>query len=94
MNTQTQDSFYDPLLEDLIPGYIEIQRKNLIALSKAVPARDFATVREIAHRIRGSAGCYGFKAYGESAAALEIAAKELRATHCHHLLDLMRKEFP
>jgi HPt (histidine-containing phosphotransfer) domain-containing protein len=94
MNTQPQENFYDPLLADLIPGYIDTQRKNLTILSRALLAQDFTTISEIAHRIRGSAGCYGFKAYGETAAALEVAAKKLRSSDCQHLFELMRKEFP
>jgi HPt (histidine-containing phosphotransfer) domain-containing protein len=67
---------------------------NLMTLSKALPTKDFAVISEIAHRIRGSAGCYGFKAYGELAAALESAAKIHRLADCQRLFDLMRKEFP
>lgn len=94
MNTQSQENFYDPILADLIPGYIDTQRRNLMTLSKALGAMDFATIGEVVHRIRGSAGCYGFRSYGELAAALEIAAKKIRIDECQDLFGLMRKEFP
>ena len=89
-----ENRFYDPILADLVPAYIDTQRKNISQLADALHTEDFDCVRDIAHRIKGSAACYGFKPYGDLAARLEEVSKERQMSECRRLFALMREEFP
>lgn len=87
------NTFYDPIMADLIPGYVESQKTTLESLREAISARNFVEVGEIGHRIKGSAACYGFQTYGALAIEIEGAAKLEKYAECVRILDLMHKEF-
>ena len=87
------NTFYDPIMADLIPGYVKSQKKTLASLAEAVRARNFVLVGEIGHRIKGSAACYGFTNYGDLAIEIEGVAKLEKYGECARILDLMHKEF-
>ncbi|MEO5668787.1 MAG: Hpt domain-containing protein [Bdellovibrionota bacterium] len=87
-------NFYDPILADLIPTYIAIQKQTIAQLTEALIGSDFQTIQDLAHRIKGSAACYGFKPYGDLAARLEEVSKQKEIQTCRDIFALMRKEFP
>ncbi len=92
MAAQERNDLFDPILADLIPGYIESQKRNLEALSSALELADFKKVTEISHKIKGSAACYGFKSYGALAVDLEESSKLHEAKKCRDVLSLMQVE--
>jgi signal transduction histidine kinase/DNA-binding NarL/FixJ family response regulator len=61
-------------LEDLIPGYLDNRRRDVDALLLFLEQGDFAGIRDLAHKIKGSGGGYGFDGITEIGGALEQAA--------------------
>jgi HPt (histidine-containing phosphotransfer) domain-containing protein len=66
----------DPDLQEIVPGYIEKRKNEIIILNNALLAMDFATLQTMGHKIKGSGGGYGFTQLGSYGAELEKAAKE------------------
>lgn len=64
----------DPDLEDIVPGFLENRRHDVIALQAAIHSDDFKTIRILGHRMKGDGGGYGFEAISTIGAALEQAA--------------------
>ena len=60
--------------QEIVPGYLEHRRKDILDLKSAVEKKDQAVVLVIGHKMRGSAGGYGFDALGKIGADLEDAA--------------------
>ncbi len=64
----------DPDLADIVPGFLENRRKDIVVMQTAIPCGDFETVRMLGHRLKGDGGGYGFDAISEIGAAIEHAA--------------------
>jgi HPt (histidine-containing phosphotransfer) domain-containing protein len=65
----------DADLIDLVPGYIENRRKDVLAILDALGRGDMECVWIIGHSMKGSGGGYGFHTVSELGAALEEAAR-------------------
>ena len=65
----------DPMLESLVPRFLENRRRDLIALKGAAGDEDFTTVGSIGHAIKGTAGGYGFHALSALGKEIEDAAR-------------------
>lgn len=66
----------DADLIDLVPGYVENRRKDVLAILDALGRGDMECVWIIGHSMKGSGGGYGFPTVSEVGAALEQAAKD------------------
>ena len=64
----------DPDLEDIVPGFLENRRKDIVSIQTAIPHGDFETIRMLGHRLKGDGGGYGFDAISEIGTAIEHAA--------------------
>lgn len=51
----------DKDLEDLIPDYLKNRSLEVLKLKEALHANDLKLIQEIGHKLRGSAGSYGFE---------------------------------
>ena len=73
----------DPAYDRLVEQYVESLPTKLAALEQAMTsgragdAAALAEAREIAHRMRGTAGCYGFRDLSEAAAVLEEVLRRI-----------------
>jgi PAS domain S-box-containing protein len=65
----------DPLLANLIPGFLHHRREDVIAMRVALADGDFSTLGRLGHGMRGSGGGYGFQAITDIGKGLELAAK-------------------
>lgn len=63
-------------IADLIPGYLENRKKNIVSMREALDNDDYETIRFIGHNMRGSGEGYGFSAISDIGAALERAANQ------------------
>lgn len=63
----------DEDLRDLIPGFFERKHGDCNAILKALPIRDYDSIRKIAHRIKGEGGSYGFDTMTEIGRSIEQA---------------------
>lgn len=64
-------------LEELIPGFLANRKNDLDELKKFIQNNDFEAIAKIAHKIKGSAGGYGFDEMTEIAGAMEKIALTL-----------------
>ena len=66
-------------LLDLVPGYLDNRRKDLMQCRIALDQEDFATIRRLMHSMAGSGGSYGFETLSEIGQQLDRAAIEHKA---------------
>jgi HPt (histidine-containing phosphotransfer) domain-containing protein len=66
----------DEELTDLIPGFLENRRKDVLALRSALKERDYESIRSLGHSMRGAGGGYGFDFVTEIGEAIESAASQ------------------
>ena len=64
----------DPDLEELVPGFLENRRKDVVALTSAMQNRDVKTARLLGHRMKGDGGGYGLQEISQIGEGLEQAA--------------------
>ncbi len=60
---------------ELIPTYLEGRREEVDILRDAAERKDFISVRDIGHKLRGSGGGFGFDRISEIGQDLEASAK-------------------
>ncbi len=64
-----------PGVADLIPEFLQRRRHDVLALTQAIDRRDFHTVTNVGHAMRGSGGSYGFDGVTDIGAELERAGE-------------------
>jgi CheY-like chemotaxis protein/HPt (histidine-containing phosphotransfer) domain-containing protein len=69
----------NPKLTDLIPGFLQNRRHDVIAMLDALDRGDFETVESLGHGMKGAGGSWGFQGITDVGAALEQAAKSIDA---------------
>ncbi len=65
----------NPKFTDLIPGFLQNRRQDVIAMLDALDRGDFETVESLGHGMKGAGGSWGFQAITEIGAAVEQAAQ-------------------
>lgn len=80
----------DPILKELLPGYLARRRDELATLDDALQRGDFAKLRTIGHNLRGSGGAYGLPKVSEFGKALETAAAADDADSIRETIGKMR----
>jgi CheY-like chemotaxis protein/HPt (histidine-containing phosphotransfer) domain-containing protein len=70
------DSYIEPKLRVLIPGYIESRLRDLERLRAALEASDYETICDLGHKMSGTGGAYGLPRITEIGLLLEKAARE------------------
>ncbi|AIQ43784.1 Hpt domain-containing protein [Paenibacillus sp. FSL R7-0297] len=61
----------DEDIAELIPGYMERRRVDLVMISEALQVEDFEKIMVIGHSMKGSGGGYGFPFISEIGRELE-----------------------
>jgi response regulator RpfG family c-di-GMP phosphodiesterase len=65
----------NPTFADLIPGFLQNRRQDVIAMLDALDRADFKTVENLGHGMKGAGGSYGFQGITDIGAALEQAGE-------------------
>ena len=60
---------------DLIPGFLQNRRQDVIAMLSALDRDDFETVQRLGHDMKGAGGSWGFQAITDIGGDLEEAAQ-------------------
>jgi diguanylate cyclase (GGDEF)-like protein len=63
-------------IADLVPGFLDDRRRDVVSIFRRGERGDFEAVRRLGHNMRGSGGGYGFDAITDFGAALELAAMQ------------------
>jgi len=58
-------------LSDLIPSYLESRRQEVVELQALLDQRNFSRLQKTGHKLRGSAGSYGFTELSEFGQEIE-----------------------
>lgn len=66
----------DPDIAELIPGYLENRRRDVIKIREAIESCDYKTIEYLGHSMRGSGEGYGFSDISSIGQVLERAARE------------------
>lgn len=66
----------DPDLKELIPDYLEKRRAEVREFRKLLEENDFTTLQKSGHKLRGSAGSYGFPVLSEVGKELEEGSRD------------------
>ncbi len=66
----------DDRLRAVVPEYLTKRREDVGTMQAALDRADFHTIRELAHKISGTGGSYGFPRLTEIGTALESAARQ------------------
>ncbi len=61
-------------MEDVVPGYLEKRRKDVLKYRQALADQDFDTLRMMGHKMKGTGAGYGFAELTEIGSAIEEAA--------------------
>ncbi|HEY2967199.1 MAG TPA: PAS domain S-box protein [Casimicrobiaceae bacterium] len=64
----------NPQFTDLIPGFLQNRRQDVIVSLDALDRGDFETVESLGHGMKGAGGSWGFQGITDIGAALEQAA--------------------
>jgi CheY-like chemotaxis protein len=68
------DPIFDAQMDALRESFRGEIRSRIAEIAIAVSAKDLARVADLAHRLKGTSGCYGFSAISDSSDALQAAA--------------------
>lgn len=79
----------DSELAEIVPGYLENRRKDVITIRQALAQSEWETIRTLGHRMKGSGAGYGFAAITEIGRGLEVAAKECNAANITQGVDAL-----
>ncbi len=64
----------DPDLEDLIPGFLNNRRQDVVQIRALLQAGDYAKIRLLGHSMKGAGGGYGFDPITDYGDEIEEAA--------------------
>ncbi len=78
-------------LQDLIPRYLENRKRDLDLIATALQGGDFTLLYNIAHKLKGSGGGYGFQEITNIGREMETAAEEQNAAGARTCLEKLRR---
>ena len=65
----------DKDLEEIVPAFLDGRKKDIETIKKFVLEKNFEELRSVGHKLKGTAGSYGFMALSKLGAKIEDAAK-------------------
>ncbi len=75
MSTEPIIVSIDKDLEDLIPGFLENRKKDVVSLGEALASGRIESLKSIGHSLKGVGGGYGFNELSLIGAEIERIAK-------------------
>ena len=66
----------DADIMELIPGFLNNRKKNLVAIEESMEAKDYEAIYQTAHKIKGSSALYGVADLSGLAKELEFAGRD------------------
>lgn len=83
----------DEDLKDLIPQFLENRKNDLESLNNLIAKQDLTAIAQLAHKIKGAAGGYGFAELSEYAARIESFAKSNQIEPIRTLYSEVKEHF-
>ncbi len=83
--------YIDAEIRDLIPEFLAYREKEVALLREATAGEDYQQIRNMAHRISGAGGLYGFAMICELGIKIGEAACEQDAQRLAELVDSLEE---
>ncbi|WP_028869252.1 ATP-binding protein [Psychromonas arctica] len=80
-----------PKLKPIAEKFVLRLDEKIILMNDSLSQEDFATLADLAHWLKGSAGTIGFHDFTEPAIKLEASANENNTDNAKHLLEAIRQ---
>lgn len=80
----------DPFARRLMDQYLHRREGDLERLAAALRNGDFATIKQIGHKLYGSGSAYGFDEISRLGGALEQSADDRKSDRADQLIDELR----
>lgn len=77
----------DPDIQDLVPGFLQNRRNDVLTIRTALAKNDFATITVLGHTMKGDGGGYGFDAISEIGGIIETAGKQKDANRIREEIE-------
>lgn len=77
----------DPVLKAFVPGFLKTMDRYMVSIAGHLRRKDFAKIRDIAHRLKGEAGTYGFAEAGKLGGMIQAAAENKKAIEIRGLVN-------
>ncbi len=91
----------DPMLQAIVPAFLEKRRNEIPALLDALDREDFDAIRVLGHNLKGCGAGYGFPPLSEIGAAIEKAAERrshgeirIRVDELARYLEAVEPQYP
>lgn len=81
----------NPMIESLVPRFLENRKRDVVALKGALADRDFETIQSLGHAMKGTGGAYGFEAISALGSEMEISGKAQDARSAGRWIKLLDK---
>ena len=81
----------DPILESLVPRFLENRKRDLAALQGALEDEDFETIQSLGHAMKGTGGAYGFEVISVLGSELEASGKGRNLVDARGWMRLLEK---
>lgn len=91
--SHADDVLVPEALRPLIPRFQQRTAAELARLQAALAAGDWRSIEQMAHKLKGSAGSYGFHHLGNLAGRLETAAKAAEPSVATALVAALHEHF-
>ncbi len=78
-------------LEDLIPGFLENRRKDIVEIESLLASNNYETIQRLGHSMKGSGGGYGFDEITNIGMHIEQAAKDKSAADIRIQMENLSK---
>jgi len=75
----------EPSVKELLPGFLENRRRDLVRMREALQAGDLAAIRDLGQNIRCFSRVYGLDELTEMGEAIRSAAEECSMLRIVHL---------
>ncbi len=79
----------DSDLEDLIPGFLENRAHDIKSIEDALARKDYETIAQLGHTMKGVGGGYGFDAITDIGGSIEKAAKTENCVQIRQSIDAL-----
>ena len=76
-------------MADVVPGYLAKSRADFAVYTEALAKEDFVSIKNLAHKMKGTGAGYGFPLLTDLGGALEKAAMEKDAVRIRESLNLL-----
>lgn len=77
----------DKDLEEIVPAFLEGRKNDIQIIKKLLMAKDFEELKSVGHKLKGTAGSYGFMGLSKIGANMEEASIKKNVDEIKRLSD-------